>query len=737
MRSNTIRAAFVAISLSIIQAPELLSVQTDSVQLNSFNDFVAGEVENVRISNLGEVSLSHELTKIAELEEDVIFDAVIANDGTIYVTTGNKGIVYSIVRDSEPEVFFTPPQVLSHGLTIGPDGALYVGTSPSGRVYRIVPGERPEVYFDPDEMYIWDLLFDKDGALFVATGSDAKIYRVPPDFQPDDEAEEWFSSDRSRIMTLAFDQDGKLLAGAGPKSYLYRITGKDEGEVLFNAGTDEISDIWADTEGDIYFSTLHRNNRPSGITNVTALDLPILLEKVNGSNGNGSNGEGHSGSGQDEGEPPSPASAPSFLFRFGTDGFAEPIWSPGGSNIFSFVDTNEAHFLVGTDDAGRFYEVTNLINWTLAGQVPSGGQVSRILRKPDDGGHLLFSSNPAAIYALSSSIAESGTMTTESIDAGAVARWGRLLPLGETAGPIDGVSWQTRSGNSNEPDETWSEWEDTDSLRVVSPHGRYLQAKAEFTESEAVLRELRVFYIFNNSAPIINRINVLPVGLKVVNLSAPNKPPVNIKALTGTREISKNLGAAPPVRPQVRIIGDEGFMSFGWNAFDVNRDKLSFSFSVKADDEENWALLADDIEEQIYSLNTRGLDDGYYRSKVTATDAPSNPPGTALEGSLVSSLFLIDNQPPTISLESQESSDSAATLNFKVADAYSIIATASYILNGGKPREAFPVDFMFDSTEESFEIKLNDLSVGEYTLVFEVKDESGNVATGQFFFDVK
>ncbi|WOO39642.1 hypothetical protein [Rubellicoccus peritrichatus] len=737
LRFNYIKVVFAAASLCLLQLPEAFAVQTDSIQLNSFNDFIAGELENVSISSLGEVQVSHELKEMATLEEDVIFEAAVANDGTIYVSTGNQGLIYSISEGEEPEVFFTPPQVLSHGLVVGPDDAVYVGTSPSGRVYRIVPGERPEVYFDPDEMYIWDLLFDDDGALYVATGSEAKIYRVPPNFQPNDEAEVWFTSDRSRVTTLAFDHEGKLLAGAGPKSYLYRISGKDEGEVLFNAGTDEISGIWADDNGDIYFSTLHRKNKPSGITNVTALDLPVLLEKVSKASGNSANGDqGPNGNGHSEEETPSPASAPSFLYRFGLDGFAEPVWSPGSSNIFSFIHTDRANFLAGTDDNGRFYEVTNLMNWSLAGQVPNGGQVSEIVSKPD-GGYLLLSSNPAGVYTLSSSPAESGTLTTDSLDAGAVARWGRLLPLGDAAGPIDGVSWQTRTGNASEPDETWSDWEDVDGLAIKSPHGRYLRVKAEFSKPSAILRELRMFYIFNNTAPIVNRINVLPVGLQVLNLPPQNKPPININALTGTREIPKTLGDPSPPRTQVRLMGDEGFMSFGWNAFDANRDYLSFSFSVKRDGDDNWALLASDIDEQVYSLNTRGMNDGYYRAKVTASDAPSNPPGTALEGSLVSSLFLVDNLPPSISLESKEVTGSNATLRFSVSDTYSIIDAAYYILDGGKTREAFPEDLMFDSTDESFEIVLNDLSVGEHTLVFEVMDEARNVATGQFFFSVE
>lgn len=733
MRFKNLKATLAVVSFSLFQISGSNAVQTDSIRLDSFNDFISGELEEVSISNLGEVRIGPTVETIAELEEDVIFDAAVADSGTIYISTGNEGTIYSIAAGQDPEILFTPPQILSHALAIGPDDAVYVGTSPNGRVYRIVPGQRPEVYFDPEEMYVWDLLFDDDGALFVATGSEAKIYRVPPNFQPGDEAEVWFTSDRSRITTLAFDREGKLLAGAGPKSYLYRINAQDDGEVLFNAGTDEIANIWASPAGDIYFSTLHRSGPPSGVTHVTALDLPMLLEQINKANGNGSNGEHHSnGNGAIEEEPPAPASAPSFLFRYGTDGFAEPVWSPGGSNIFSFISTEADHFLVGTDDDARLYEVDSMTNWSLTGQVPSGGQISRLLKK-SDGSYLVFSSNPAAIYELSSKPADSGSLITESIDAGAVARWGRLLPSGN----VEGISWQTRSGNASEPDETWSDWADTDNLAVISPHGRYLQVKMDFTDPVALLSELRAFYIFNNSAPVVNRINVLPVGLRVLKLAAPNKPPLNINVLTGKKEIPKSFGALPPPRMQVRSTGDEGFISFGWNAFDPNGDEMIFSFSLKGEGTETWALLASDIEEKVFSLNTRGMDDGYYRAKVTASDAPSNPPGEALEGSLISSRFLVDNTPPDITLESQDVSDSSATLSFKVEDAFSVIVSAFYILDGGKAKKVFPKNLLFDSTELLFEIVIDDIDPGEHTLVFQVEDESGNIATNQLSFNLE
>lgn len=723
---------FLLILFTSLSSLPLIAVKTESLRQSNFGDFASGELKGLSLSSLGQMRPGPVFSLSAELDVDSILAAAEAEDGTLYLGTGALGKVFKLTTGNEPELILEPREVMTRALAIGPDGAVYAATSPGGRIYRIVEGDRPEVYFDPEEMYIWDLLFDNDGALYVATGNDARIYRLPPDFMPGDEAELWFETDRTHVNTLAFDHEGHLLAGAGPRSYLYRIAAKDQAEVLFNSGTDEISAIHAGNDGMITFSTLHSSGAPPSFAKAGPQDLPLLLEKVDAaSRQNDTQGNGNSSiANANDTEIPSPTAGPSFLYRISPEGFGEPVWSPGAHNILDFKPAPEGGYYVATDDEARLYHVQTLNDWSLLGQADTGGSLSVLIMGQDDS-LVALASNPAAIYRVTPASAEQVQYLSEPVDAGAVARWGRILPVSEGA-----LSWRTRTGNSPDPDATWSEWQASDSLAVASPPGRYLQYEVDF-ETDALLRELRLFYAYNNTAPIINRINVLPVGIQVLNLAAPNKPPVNLAQLTGEKSLSVEPDPGPNTRTQVRFSGDAGAYSFGWNAFDPNDDQLTYSLAVASEGNGDYTVLADELEQAVYSTSMRGFADGYYRARVTASDALANPPGQGLSSSRISPLFLVDNSSPTVHLEPPSIENTVVTVGFAARDAFSIITSAEYTLDGQPARAAFPEDGFFDSREENFTLALEGLKRGSYSLLVVITDESGNKASGQLNFNVE
>lgn len=719
------------LSLSCLFTAALPGVQTEALRQNTYKDFVGGELVGLRLSDLGELSPGPGLTQLAEIDADSILAAVQAEDGTLYLGTGTLGKIFKLAPGGEPELILEPREVMTRAMAIGPDGALYAATSPGGRIYRIVEGQRPEVYFDPEEMYVWDLLFGADGALFVATGNAAKIYRLPPDFRPGQEAEEWFSSDRTHINSLAFDAEGRLLAGAGPKAYLYRIAEKGKAEVLFNAGTDEITAIEASPDGTVTFSTLHKNGAPPPYSNAGPQDMPVVLEKaqviVMAKSVNSGNGSGGKSDDADGGS--SPTAGPSFLYQVSREGFGDALWSPGGANILSFIRGSDGGFLVGTDDDAKLFSVMSLTQWSYLAQAESGGSISVLL--PDgDGGTLVMTSDPARVYRLDPAGPEERRYTSDALDAGAVARWGRLLPVGDGVTDPEAVTWRTRGGNSPEPDETWTEWQDAADLNVATAPSRYLQYEATFKSAEAALRELRIFFTHNNAAPLVNRVNVIPVGIQVLNIAAPPKPPVNLNQLTGSKEIAIEQ-EGPQMRTQVRLSGEGGAFSFGWNAFDPNGDDMTYSVAVAPEGSEDFAVLTDELHESVYSTSMRGFADGYYRARVTASDADANPPGEGLTGSLVSSLFLIDNSSPAVSVESQQVEADTARVVFLAEDAFSIITSAAYRLDGKPAREAFPDGGFFDARSERFTLTLAGLKSGAHSLLLEVTDEAGNKASAQ------
>ncbi len=721
-----------SLPLALLGAGSLSAVQTHSVLQADYAAFSAGKPVNVSISNLGEASLAPSLEQLAVLDDPIIWRAVTDADGNLYLGTGKEGTVYKMTPSGEVETVFEPEEILARALALDSEGNLYVGTSPSGRVYRIPPGQRPEIYFDPEDEYIWDMVFDQEGNLYVATGASGTIYKLKPDFKPGDEAVKWFETDRAHVTALAFDPEGNLLAGTAPRAYVYRIAPDGTGTVIYNAGTDEISGISAGEDGVVYFSTLHIQGKKSDKDKPGSVqDLPDVLEKLYDGSDSSRNG-----SDKDDPKEPAAATAPSLLFKIGADGFAEPLWSPVSMNISAFRVNADGSFTVGASENGSLFQVTDLSQWKLIQCAESGGEITGLVPVPgEDGALYVLSSNPGAVYKLAGRPAEKGSLTSEPVDAKLTANWGALRLFASPTQEIAGLSWETRTGNTPDPDATWTDWTPLRERTITSPPGRYLQYKADFDQPDAVLRGVRLFYTAHNGAPIINRVNLLPIGLTVVTIP-PKAGAINLSQLTGGAEPG-SFDQEPPPRRQIRPLGEAGYFSAGWRAYDPNGDDLVYAVAVKAENATDWVTLTDQLQENVYSFNTRGLADGYYRLKVTASDQPSNPPGEARTGFKLSQPFLVDNTNPSVTLEAQKRNADNTVLVFSASDKTSILTAARYVLDGADPVNIQPEDGIFDAQDEIFRIQLDSPKPGPHSIVVEVLDESGNRGVAQTAFTVE
>ncbi|GHB96993.1 hypothetical protein [Cerasicoccus arenae] len=715
-------------ALSTLAALHVHAVRTESLTQNTYADFFAGELANVSLDNQGTLRAGPELEEIVVLDDANIWAAVADADGNLYLGTGNDGVVYKLApgaEEPEAEVVFKPDSIMTRALALDADGNLFVGTSPAGAVYRIAPGGRPEVFFDPDELYIWDMTFDAEGSLYVATGGEARIYKLAPDHQLNAIAKPYFESDRTHFTRLAWDASGALIAGSGPNAYLYRIIGEEEGEVLYSAGTDEIANVIVDGE-DIYFSTWHK----AGGDEKPPEDLATLLAKFQMKTASSSSSD------DDDAKEKTPAAnAPSFLLKLDAEGFVSPVWSPGGENLQYTVRAGDA-FLVGSDVKGRLYSVVDADQWMLLNQAPRGGEVSAILPNvgPDES-TFVITSNPAAVYRLNPKTEES-LYTAEPIDAGSVARWGRLRTLGAPT-QAEGLTIETRSGNASEPDDTWSSWAPLDEGASASPAARYLQYKVVFAEA-AALRGLTAYYGARNLAPLVGVINVIPVGLSIFTTENSNPTTLNAKELASSAKTGAALSKEKPVNQKVVVSDDTGHISVAWKAFDPNGDTLRYSVALRQDGEEDWITMAEDLNDDAFSTPTRGFVDGYYSFRITASDAPSNLPSEARTGMMVSQPFLIDNTSPAVTLHNQTKNAVGHTvLVFAADDSWGNIISASYRLDGKPAVEAIPTDLLFDSNEEIFRLILPELKPGAHSIVFEALDERGNRGLAKASFTVE
>lgn len=703
------------------------AVRTNSFVHRSYKDFISGEFENIALSNTGVLTLGSELEEIMELDESIVWNVISDPVGNLYLATGHEGKILRIDSEGEVTTVFAPEEVLSRALAVDSVGRLYVGTSPKGRIYRLTEEGRPEVYFDPPESYIWDMTFDNEDNLFIATGDDAIIYRLPKDYHPEkDQALVWFRCEQSHLTTLAWDAGGGLLAGSSQEGILYRILGESKGFALYNVGNQEIKKILPMPDGGIYFMTFSAK--------------PITLKRGDSSARKESKKEDAYVVVANRIENGPMKQAPQLkntksigmIYYVDTNGFVEAYWGLPQSHIFSLAQGVNGELIVGTSDRGNIFSIAARGEWKLAQQAPEGGEVSVIFPESQRRNDLLlFTSNPARIFRLKSKSATSGSFTSGVFDANQISRWGQLLPLSASGHETKAVFY-TRSGNTSEPDKTWSDWEKGSlvaaDINITSPISRFMQYRVDLVSDEssvpsAGIQQVRIFYQSKNAAPHIGAIRLVSVGLQLFRTMS-NPPNIDLGKFIAEDNLEKLL-EPPPVRNQLRRLGEEGMISVAWHAFDPNDDQLEFTVSIKGIDESDWITLWEQLQDPVVSFNTNGFDEGYYQLRVSATDKPDNATTNALSGYRVSEVFLIDNTPPKVEITNQSASGKGLMLEFRSIDAHSIHRAAFYTLNGQPLRSIRPIDGLFDSRSEEFKLEIDSVNKGSHSLVLEVYNEKG------------
>ena len=169
----------------------------------------------------------------------------------------------------------------------------------------------------------------------------------------------------------------------------------------------------------------------------------------------------------------------------------------------------------------------------------------------------------------------------------------------------------------------------------------------------------------------------------------------------------------------------KGQIGARWLAEDDNGDALQFKVEIRGVNEKAWNVLRDKVRERYLSWDSTAYADGKYVLRVTASDAPSNPPDQALTGVRESDPFLIDNTPPEITW------GPAGSLQFHVRDALSTLGKAEYSVNGGDWILIEPTTRLTDSTEHDYRVTLPNRPAGEVTLAVRVEDEYGNQAVAK------
>lgn len=741
-------------------------------------DFINGETRGVSITGKGRLTLSPVLDLVFESDEPLIWCLAADSRGNLFAGTGNDGKLYRIEPSGRSEVFFDADELEIRSIAIDRNDRVYAATFPDGRIYRIDPDGTHAVFFDPardgglngpaggtadgagDDAgavdgpdagddpgdgpnsgtgdgtnYIWSLALDAGGGLYAGTGEQGRVYR----FDEDGGAHLLAELEEAHVMALAVDGSGRLIAGTEPGGRVYRISSDGAISVLHDSPYGEVNTLLVGDDGAVFAGALSGPRRgtrggragtggasmpppstgapddPGGGMVLNAVEVTAAAEAADRSSVRGF------------------ATGGSVVYRIDPDGRVVEWWRSQTDVGLSLAIRGENELLIGTGSDGRLYSVREQGAGTLLNELQES-QITALWPDASDG-VVVATSNRGNLYRLRSTPVREGEYESDIRDTRGRARWGRIRWEDEQP-PGTSVRLFARSGNTDSPDQTWSEWTgpytDPSGEALACPPARYLQWKAVLgTENEETpsVSSVSASYLTRNNPPRVHAVTVYEPGVYLRDAapgpggqSAQTDLPPDIAAQVGNRGNGRGQSASSG-SPAYR----KGMRAVAVRASDPDGDGLSYEIFFRGEAEVSWKLLESERRAPSYSWDSETFPDGEYVLRVVASDAPSNPPDQALEAEYLSDPFLVDNTGPLVT----RIDVADGLLSFMVRDGASPLFRVEYAIDGGDWRVVHPEDGVTDSETEAFEIALDGLESGEHTLAIRARDTANNTGTGK------
>ena len=695
--------------------------------VNSRAELLKGEARGVSVTDSGVLTLAPALTQLFNTEQAYVWSTAIDSAGNIYLGTGHDGKLFRVTPDGKGSLLYKASELDVTAIAVANDGAVFAATSPDGKVYRVTADGKAEVYFDPPDKYIWSLAILNDGSLAVGTGDNGKLYRVrAAGAKP--ESSLLINTNQTHVISLAVNKQGDLIAGTDPGGLVLRISPDGKAFGLYDAPLREIHALAPAADGSIYalaLSDAASTTRAAGQPGTTSASEAATTAAA------ALTGVSEETGATQTAQPSVPArsrndlaSVRSAVFHIQPDGVTDIVWSSTSVTGFA-VTAARGGVLIGTSEKGRIYLVTDDGRDTLLLQ-STEGQISALIAR----GAEVFaaSSNQGKLFRFGQAAVKEGSYESLVRDTKLVSSWGRIWWRG--SGPVE---LQTRSGNSERPDTTWSDWSagytDARGSQISSPKARFIQWRALLhangnARGEPSLDDVSIAYLPRNVAPEVLAINVLPPGVALQQqIQVPVDP--NIESAGLDAAMFGLIAQAPP-----RRLYQRGARALQWQAEDRNGDTLEYAVYYRSLNEMTFRLLKEHIRENFFTVDGASLADGRYVFKVVASDALDNPPGFSFTGERLSEPVDVDNTPPVVRFAGQPqiTGDHVRAI-FDVEDATGRIKRADVSIDGSPWHEAFPEDGIADSPRERYSLDLLIPGAGEHTISVRAFDNSNNVGS--------
>ena len=250
-----------------------------------------------------------------------------------------------------------------------------------------------------------------------------------------------------------------------------------------------------------------------------------------------------------------------------------------------------------------------------------------------------------------------------------------------------------------------------------------------------MLTSVTAAYLPRNLRPVVESITVHPPGAVFqrpfstgeLEIAGFEENTSDGRGAQQQQSQSASSGLSSPSPALGRKVYQKGLQTFVWKASDDNDDRLQYDVFYRREGETAWKPLKRELWDPILVWDTTSVPDGTYYVKVTASDAPSNSPETALLGEFESVSFDIDNTPPVVEVQSSSRTGGKTTVKFAVHDEQSAVLRVEYSLDASRWRVAYPVDGIPDSRREDFVVTLD--GDAPRSIIIRATDAMNNVAT--------
>jgi sugar lactone lactonase YvrE len=643
------------------------AVGTRYFVLDSGKDFEGGELSGVAVDSSGKLRAGLSLGSTSLSDASSVWASLTRSDGSVLVATGNEGKLLRVQGNKADVVAQTKALALT-SLAEGWDGRVFAGSMPDGKLYELKGDKLVEWVSLDGAQHVWALAYDPASqALFAATGPQGKLFRITKDGQ----AQVYFDAAQEHLMSVAVG-GGKVYAGASDAAVLYTVSGPGRASVLYDFGRTEVRAIAVDARGVVY-----------AIAN--------QLE-----------GGGRGGKLPSTTQPPGPKSGSPLkgkgtLYRFTPDGAPEQLLDDTKEHFVSLALGDNGQPYVGTGSEGRVLTVDDDQNSLLLADTEER-QIAALSVRGSSG--YVVASDPAVFRPIRGLGGANAVWTSKVLDAGHRATFGRMT--WDATGTLE---LSTRSGNTTEPDDTWSDW--SAPLQgpgpVTSPPGRFLQVRARWSrDQKAELGSLQVPFVTDNLRAVVTEVSAASSA--------------EVKGSTGVKKSGGPVGDKPDTK-----------IKLSWKVQNPDEDELRYRLQYRLIGSKEWFDVLEPTTvhtSESYSWDTSDLPEGRYRVRVEASDELSNPPDRVKRHQRESQIVLVDNTPPTV----EQLRVDGRRIRGIALDGVGPIQRIDVSMAGSNQWVPFfPVDGVFDEQREEFDVDVSVLlPQGPGMVTLRVYDSANN-----------